>query len=103
MESKSFGGTFVAWRGASGEKVTFLRLSGPISEYLAEPWGGILIVTARPDHSDPEIIPTENLRRDLPKLSTRVGQRQAFWHSEQSAAKRSEIRTRLGNAPQYVG
>jgi hypothetical protein len=103
MEAKISGGTFVTWQGMGDEKLLFLQLPTPFANYMAEPWGGILIVTARPDHSDPEIMETADLRRDLAQLSAKTEGRHVFWKSEKDANEREKIKKRLGKSPRYIG
>ena len=103
METIISGGPFVAWQGVNNEKILFVLLPTPFSNYLAEPWGGLLIVTTRPDHSDPEILETDDLRRDLAQLSARIGGKHVFWRSEKDARDRQKVKQDLGKSPRYIG
>lgn len=97
------GGTFVTWKGVDGEKILFIRLPVPIGEYDAEPWGGILLVATQPGSGNIEILETENLRAELPKLAARLGKSEVFWKPERKPQDREDIRKKLGKTPRYIG
>lgn len=103
MESKVSGGTFVSWRGHDGERIPFIRISVPIDNYDAEPWGGILLIANQPDYRDVEVLEIENLREEVNKLTARIGNRQVYWKPERNQQNREAIKKKLGRAPLYIG